>query len=125
MRTILDPLIDIVDGLLGWIGIGLGQWAETYCKIESAEDTYNLVARDGSLVSIIRMHGITYLVGPEEFTRVHREITTCLRPALSRTGHGVQMFFKHDNEKVTDLLSNILAPSRETAERLGLNLQDL
>lgn len=125
MSNILDPIIDAVDGLLGWVGVSFGQWAESYCKLESAEDTYNLVARDGSLVSIIKIHGITYLVGPEEFQRIHNEITTSLKTALSRDGQGVQMFFKHDNENIVKQLNNIITPAKETALRLGLNLEDL
>jgi len=125
MSNILDPIIDAIDGLLGWVGVSFGQWAESYCKLESAEDTYNLVARDGSLVSIIQVHGITYLVGPDEFQRIHNELTTSLKTALSRDGQGVQMFFKHDNENIVQQLNNIITPARETAARLNLNLEDL
>ncbi len=125
MSNVLDPIIDAIDGLLGWVGVSFGQWAESYCKLETAEDTYNLVARDGSLISIIQIHGVKYLVGPEEFERIHNELTTGLKTALSRDGHGIQLFFKHDNENIEQQLNNILSPARETAERLNLNLKDL
>ena len=123
--SILDPIIDSIDGLLGWVGVAFGQWAESYCKLESAEDTYNLVARDGSLVSIIKIHGIRYLVGPDEFEHIHNELTVCLKTALSRDGHGIQLFFKHETENIEQQLNNILLPARETADRLNLNLKDL
>lgn len=125
MSTILDPIIDAIDGLLGWVGISFGQWAESYCKLETAEDINNLVARDGSLVSIIKIHGVKYLVGPEEFERIHHELTTCLKTALGRDGQGIQLFFKHDTENVEQQLNNIIAPAKETAKRLNLDLKDL
>jgi intracellular multiplication protein IcmB len=123
--NILDPIINAIDGLLGWVGVSFGQWAESYCKLESAEDTYNLVARDGSLVSIVKINGIKYLVGPDEFEHIHSELTTSLKTALSREGHGIQLFFKHDTENIKQHLNNILSPARETAERLNLKLEDL
>jgi intracellular multiplication protein IcmB len=125
MKNLLDPIIDAIDGLLGWVGVAFGQWAESYCKIESAEDQYNLVARDGSLISIIKVSGITYLVGPDEFQRIHKELTNCLATSLSREGQGIQVFFKHDNENVDKQLNSILEPAKETANRLNLNLHDL
>lgn len=123
--SILDPIIDAIDGLLGWVGVSFGQWAESYCKLESAEDSYNLVARDGSLVSIIKINGVKYLVGPDEFDKIHHELTISLKTALSREGHGIQLFFKHDTENIEQQLNSILAPAKETAERLELNLKDL
>jgi intracellular multiplication protein IcmB len=125
MNSIIDSIIDAIDGLLGWVGASFGQWAENYCKIESAEDTYNLVARDGSLVSIIKIDGATYLVGPDEFEKIHKELTTSLKAALSRDGHGLQMFFKYDSENIVKQLNSIISPAKETAVRLGLNLEDL
>ncbi len=123
--NIIDPIINTIDGLLGWIGISFGQWAECYCKLESAEDTYNLVARDGSLVSVIKIEGVNYLVGPDEFQKIHQELTTSLQTILGRSGHGVQMFFKHDRENIEKHLKNILSPAIATAERINLDLKDL
>lgn len=123
--NVIDPIINTIDGLLAWIGISFEQWAECYCKLESAEDKYNLVARDGSLVSLIKIEGVNYLVGPDEFDRIHKELTASLQTALRRTGHGVQMFFKHDKENIEKHLKNILSPAIATAERLNLDLKDL
>lgn len=125
MSNVLDPIIDAIDGLLGWVGVSFGQWAEAYCKLETAEDVYNLVARDGSLVSIIKVNGVKYLVGPDEFEHIHNELTTTLKTALSRDGQGIQLFFKHDNENIEQQLNNILTPAKETSSRLNLDLKDL
>ena len=55
MRSIVDPILDGVDALLAWFSTELGQTVESYCDLETAEDKSILVARDGSLVSIIRI----------------------------------------------------------------------
>lgn len=123
--SFIDPVLDVIAGLVAWIDGSLGQNAESYCLLESANDRHTLVARDGSLVSLIRCHGITYLVGPDEFTRIHQGITNSLRTALSRSGHGLQMFFSHDKDPIKSDLEQILHPARITADRLKLNLDDL
>lgn len=123
--SLLDPIVDTIDGILAWIGSSLGQLAETYCDLETADSQHVLVAKDGSLVSILRIHGATFLVGPDEFERMHRALSQSFQTALSRAGHAIQVYFSHDKELVTRELENILSGARQTAERLNLSLDDL
>lgn len=125
MAGLIDPVLDVVAGLVAWVDGSLGLLAETYCMLESANDRTTLVARDGSLVSLIRCHGITYLVGPDEFMRIHQGITHSFQTSLSRTGHGLQMFFSHDKDPIKADLAQILQPAMQTANRLELKLDDL
>ena len=125
MGNIIDPILQTIDGLLVWLGNSVGQLAENYCQIETADDTTTLVARDGSLVSLIRVNGAMFLVGPDEFTRIHNAINGSLRSSLNRPGHAVQMYFSHDKEPVAEDLNNILLPAKQTAARLSMDLADL
>lgn len=123
--SVIDPVLDTITGLIAWIDGSLGQLAETYCLLESANDRHTLVGRDGSLASIIRCSGTTFLVGPEEFERLHQGINQSLRTSLSRTGHALQMYFCHDKDPIKNDLKEILRPASQTAERLNLDLSDL
>jgi intracellular multiplication protein IcmB len=125
MSKILDPILDTIDGILAWLGTAVGQLAETYCELETADSKHALVARDGSLVSIFRLQGATFLVGPDEFDRMHKGLTQALQTCLSRAGHVIQVYFSHDKESVKRDLEFILAPARQTAKRLNMNLDDL
>lgn len=125
MKTILDPILNTIDGLLAWLGSSIGQLTENYCMLETAENETTLVGKDGSLVSIIKVYGAKYLVGPEEFDKIHRGITDTLQSAMSRTGHSLQIFFQHNKATVEHDLLNILKPSKQTAKRLNLQLDDL
>jgi intracellular multiplication protein IcmB len=122
---VVEPILDIIDVILAWMGLSLGQFSEEYCLLESAEDPTTLVARDGSLVSLVKVHGATFLVGPEEFEKIHKTFTQSLQVALSRPGYAVQAYFFHDKEVIEEDLSYILMPARRTAEKLELKLQDL
>lgn len=123
--SLVDPVLDIVDSLLVWLSTSLGQLAETYCDLETADDRHVLVAKDGSLVSIIQVQGATFLVGPEEFERMHQALTLSFHTFLSRPGHALQVYFSHDKEAVKQELEQILMPAKQTANRLDLSLEDL
>lgn len=123
--ALIDPILDTIDGMLAWLGTALGQAAETYCQLETADSPHVLVSKNGSLVSIIRVQGATFLVGPDEFDRMHTTLSKSLQTGLSRPGHTVQVYFSHDKESVTRDLENILAGARQTAIRLGMELDDL
>jgi intracellular multiplication protein IcmB len=125
MATIADSLLDAIDAILAWLSTSLGQTAETYCELESADSKDTLVGRDGSLVSILKLQGATFLVGPEEFERIHQGMTLTLKTGLSRPGHAVQIYFLHDKEHVKHELQQMLAPARQTANELNLALDDL
>jgi intracellular multiplication protein IcmB len=123
--SFVDPLLDSIDSILAWFSTELKQTAESYCDLETAEDTHTLVARDGSLVSVIKIAGVTKLVGTEEFDAIHRGLTQTLQPTLKRPGHAVQVYFCYDKSGVKSELEDILSPAKGTAARLKLKLDDL
>ena len=123
--SIIDPVLDTIDSILSWIGSAVGQTTENYCEIETADETHVLVTKDGSLFSIIQIHGATQLVGPEEFERIHQGLSRSLSSTLSRTGYSVQVYFHHDRADVKDEIIQIFTPAQQTAERLKMDLKDL
>lgn len=125
MRSFVDPILDGVDAVLAWFSTELKQTAESYCDLETAEDTHTLVARDGSLISVIRVFGVTRLIGTEEFEAVHAGLTQSLQATLKRPGHMVQVYFSYDKSTVKSEIQEILSPAKATADRLHLELNDL
>lgn len=124
-RTFIDPLLDGVDSVLAWFSTELKQTVESYCDLETADDPHTLVARDGSLISVIRVFGVTRLIGQEEFDQIHSGLTQSLQATLKRPGHVVQVYFTYDRDAVKPEIEEILAPAKATSKRLGLELDDL
>lgn len=120
-----DSVIDSVDTFISWLSTGLKQTNESYCDLETAENRYTLVARDGSLISVLKIHGVTKLVGLEEFEQLHEGISQSLKATLSRHGHGIQVVFCYDKDSVGQIIEDIYITARQTAETLSLNLTDL
>jgi intracellular multiplication protein IcmB len=125
LRSFVDPLLDSIDSILAWFSTELKQTTESYCDLETAEDVNTLVGRDGSLISVIRIFGVTRLIGTEEFESIHAGLTQSLQATLKRPGHVVQVYFAYDKEAVKPELAEILAPAKATAARLKLKIDDL
>ena len=124
-RSFIDPVLESVDSILSWFSTELKQTTEAYCDLETADDKQTLVARDGSLVSVIRIFGVTRLIGQEEFNDIHNGLTQSLQATLKRPGHVVQVYFAYDRDTVKPEIEEILAPARATSKRLNLDLEDL
>lgn len=125
MAKLIDKFLDTVDTFFAWMSTSLKQTTESYCDVETADSPHVLVAHDGSLLSIIKIHGITTLLGPPEFRRLHEGLTLSLQSVMSRPGHGFQILFNYDREQVVNEISEIFAPARGTAKKLQLDLEDL
>jgi intracellular multiplication protein IcmB len=125
MRSFMDPILEGLDSFLAWIGTELKQTVESYCDLETADDVHTLVARDGSLLSVIRVYGVTKLVGAAEFDRIHEGLTQSLQASLKRPGHAVQVYFSYDRETVKPEIEAVLGPAKATTKRLHLDLDDL
>lgn len=123
--SFVDPILDSIDSVMAWFSTELKQSVESYCDLETADDPHTLVARDGSLISIIRVYGVTQLIGNEEFNDIHKRLTQSLQATLKRPGHVVQVYFTYDRGAVKPEIQDIFSAARATAQRLKLNLEDL
>ena len=71
MVKIVEPMLDGLDTFLAWLSTSLKQTTASYCDLETADDEHTIVNRDGSLISVIEVHGYRALIGSEEFDRLH------------------------------------------------------
>ena len=65
-----ESFFEGVDTFFAWIGMSLKQTTESYCDLETADSPTVLVNHDGTLISILKIEGVTALAGAEEFTRL-------------------------------------------------------
>jgi intracellular multiplication protein IcmB len=121
----MDSFLGGMDALLEWMSTALHQTATSYCELETADNNDTLVARDGSLVSVLRLDGAKFLVGSEEFERLHESVRQSLQTGLARKGHTLQVCFVYDKDAVKRDISDIFSGAHGTAKRLNLELEDL
>ena len=65
--SVVNSVLEGVDEFVYWAGSMFRSAASVYCELETTDDESTLVAKDGSLISFIRVDGARFLVGVEEF----------------------------------------------------------
>lgn len=120
-----ESFFEGVDTFFAWLATSLKQTTESYIDLETADSPTVLVTHDGSLISILKIEGLSALAGAEEFTQLVHGLTNALQGAMGRPGHALQVFFNYDKQHIVKVIKDIYAPAEATAERLGLNLTDL
>ena len=125
MSSLIDPVLDSVDTLLAWFSSGLAKTIQANCDIQTADGPVSLVTNDGSLCTVMKVDGVTSIVGKEEFESIHKGLVEAFSPFMSIDGHGLQVIYTYSKEKVHELLEDNYAESRTTCRTLNLDLHDL
>lgn len=120
-----ESFFEGVDTFFAWLSTSLKQTTESYIDLETADSPTVLVNHDGSLLSILKIEGITGLAGPEEFERLVEGLANSFQAAMGRPGHALQVYFSHDKQNIVKMIKDIYDPAEATANRLELNLRDL
>ncbi len=103
----------------------LKQTVASYCDLQTADSDITYVTNSGALVSILKLEGITHLVGQAEFDQVMTAMQQSLQAVMSQPGHYMQVYFEYDNEAAAEEIHRILEPAARTAKRLDMSLEDL
>ncbi len=103
----------------------LKQPMEAFIALETADDETTLVARDGSLVSFVKVDGAKCLVGEQEFKNIIEQAQLKIGSRLDRPGYALQFHFMRDPTRSRRELDTIMRPNRAAAANIGLELGDL
>ncbi len=111
--------------LFSWISTLFKQSTMSYCDIQTADSQTTLVGNDGALVSIIKLSGVTSLIGREEFEYIQNGIRQSLQTTMSQPGRTVQVFFTYNKDNIGQEIDSILSSAQQTAQVLQLDFDDL
>jgi len=125
MGTRVESFFEGIDTFFAWLSTSLKQTTESYVDLETADSPTVLVNHDGSLLSILKIEGITALAGSDEFDLLVDGLNNAFQAAMGRPGHALQVYFSHDKQNIKKVIEDIYSPASATAERLHLNLTDL
>jgi intracellular multiplication protein IcmB len=101
------------------------QPASSYCRLETADGDGILVTDNGSLVSLVELHGSLSLVGRAEFENNISSLERALASIVQRRGQHLQLVFHYDPLSAHRQATDLMRPSRVTAKNLGLDCDDL
>lgn len=119
--SLFDPFIHAADNLaLNYRRLFKG-YLYDYCKLDTPLDAHTLASETLDLLSFIEVKGRCNLMGDAEFIAASEALELLLNGLLERTAHSLHWVFVRDSTKTHDMLAQLLAPSRLSAERLGLD----
>lgn len=120
-----DRFFASIDNFLHGLNDWFGKTAASMCRLETSNHPYTLVADDGSLVSVIELHGTTSLVGAEEFETIMAQMADILSPRLGKVGYAVQIIFQYDPDEAQYEVHELMLGSRNTAKNFGFDIEDM
>jgi intracellular multiplication protein IcmB len=125
MKTVIKWINDLFSVMGSTAGVIAKQSMGSYCDLQSADSDISLVSNDGSLVSVLKLDGISYLVGKVEFDHSLQVLQQSLQSIMRQPGHVIQVQFNYDSEAIRGEIRDALKPSLATANHLSLDLKDL
>ncbi|MGL5741182.1 MAG: type IV secretion protein IcmB [Legionella sp.] len=120
-----ESFFEGIDTFFAWLSTSLKQTTESYIDLETADSPTVLVNHDGTLLSILKVEGISALAGSDEFDNLVAGLANSFQAAMGRPGHALQVYFSHDKQNIRKLIKDTYEPATATAKRLELNLTDL
>lgn len=101
------------------------QSISSFIQLETADNETTMVAADGSLVSYIKVDGSRQIIGEEEYRHIIQASTIKIGSRFDRQGHAMQVYFTRDPDRVRQQLEKLIKPSRQAAEQIGLEMDDV
>lgn len=124
--SLFASLLDGMDNTFLWLSSTIRQSLGDYCDLETAEDSTVLVARDGSLMSVVRIDGNKSLIGARNFSsNIVDPLDGALSQPFSSKTHMIQFYFVQDPERTESEIRRFLEPAQETMQRLNLDMSDM
>ena len=115
----------LADKLLAPFQKALRQSVSSFIRLETMENETTLVSTDGSLVSYVKIEGSKQIIGDEEYEMIVNSSNIKIGARFDRLGHAMQAYFVRDPDRIKESLTEQMAPSRQSAENIGMDLEDL
>lgn len=103
----------------------LRQPVESFIRLETADDAETLVSEDGSLVTMLKIHGARQIIGQGEYRRILEDSVVKIGTRFDRPGHAMQIYFCRNPERIAEEIDLMLRPNQVAARSIGLDIDDI
>lgn len=118
-----QALVSAVSELMIGISCQIKKNFFNYNELHTAISSTILVADDGSLLSVVEVHGISSLTTPATFANnVLMQLTSSIASNFDTNGHIIQSVFNYEPENAEQQIRDLQAPSRETYRSLEMDV---
>jgi intracellular multiplication protein IcmB len=101
----------------------LNRSVQDFCDLETV-DNQTLVANDGSLATIVQLHGFKTILSSETLAGICKQLAQDLMPFFNAKGHQLQIIFTKDDE-VNQELEDLRTIKHQQSAVIGLNIGGL
>ncbi len=115
----------MLDNIFSILAAKLKQSISSYCELDSADDEYTFISKNGSLVSVLELHGLNRLISWDEYLELNERISDILQPVFAGEGHVLQVHFVSDVNDLKEDLDNTKVKMTKASKLLGLDLTDV
>ena len=118
-----QALVSAVSELMIGISCQIKKNFFNYNELHTAISSTILVSDDGSLLSVVEVHGISSLTTPATFANnVLMQLTSSIASNFDTNGHIIQSVFNYEPENAEQQIRDLQAPSRETYRSLEMDV---
>ncbi|MCK5374252.1 MAG: type IV secretion protein IcmB [Alphaproteobacteria bacterium] len=115
----------LIDKLITPFQKMMRQSVSSFIRLETMQNETTLVSTDGSLVSYVCVEGSKQIIGDEEYEQIVNSANIKIGARFDRIGHAMQVYFVRDPTRIRQKLEDQIAPSRQSAQSVGMDLEDL
>lgn len=105
--------------------VALKQTIESFITLETSDDKYTLVSKDGSLITYVKVDGSRQIIGDTEYKHIIEGATIKMGSRFDRVGHAMQVYFVRDPNRIRGYLNQMIRPAKSTAKNIGIDLDDV
>lgn len=107
------------------IGVASQESMMDILRIESVETPYALTLKDGSLMSMIEMHGAVQQLDEQGLAEMVERLRIGISSYLSRPGHMIEVNFMRDGSAAHKQIERMVDRAKRAARNLDLSLDDV
>ncbi len=107
------------------LNVGTKKHLSSFSLLETTDGEHTIVAKDGSMMSILRIDGVKKVVGDDELRNIIDRMNIQMSPYLTDEGQAIQVWFSRNPDLAQQLVRETTSPRRGVAQKLELDLDDL
>jgi len=120
-----NAFTNVLENVAAQIGQVFHTSMPSYCDVETADTDHSLVTKKGTLVSGIRIDGVKFAIGPDEFEHAVDGMTRALQGFLANPAYTIDVFASSDPDSVGKKLDSLSDGVKKSCDRMKLELVDL
>ena len=121
--SLVDSILNITSDISLAFGEVLKTRPQSYCVLNTSDSDTTMSSDDGSLVTVIKLHGSISVVGADRNDLIITTLSESLAPFMDEAGHILQVVFNYDPARAKKDIAESMESAVNTARTLNLDLE--